>query len=135
MQDKHDVGVSFRHKPCTHHMALQTMHHENGVVHCVLYLFYFLALPFHILFIYSSIFYYNLCILQGKVYQQCLCYPGALWSKPPSTNFIIYPTTVVVRHLHVPIFPPFLLFWRFHGHDERMHLFQLESNDQQSNSR
>ena len=46
MQDKRDVDVSFRHMFCIHRMALQTMRHVNDVVHCVLYLFYFLALPF-----------------------------------------------------------------------------------------
>ena len=47
MQDKRDVGVSFRHMICIHHMALQTMHHVNDVMQNVLYLFYFLALPFY----------------------------------------------------------------------------------------
>ena len=46
MQDKRDVDVSFRHMFCKHRMALQIMRHVNGAVRNVLYLFYFLALPF-----------------------------------------------------------------------------------------
>lgn len=45
-QGKCDVDVSFHHILCRHHMALQTMRHVNDVVPSVLYLFYFLALPF-----------------------------------------------------------------------------------------
>jgi hypothetical protein len=51
MQGKHDVDVSFRHMFYIHRMALQTTRRVNGVVRCVLYLSYFLALPFFILFI------------------------------------------------------------------------------------
>ena len=68
MQDKHDVGVSFRRMFCIHRMALQTMRHENDVVRCVLYLFYFLALPFSILFIFITVLLYsNSANLQAKV--------------------------------------------------------------------
>ena len=46
-QGKHDVGVSFRHIFCKPTQALQTKRHENDVVRNVLYLFYFLELPFY----------------------------------------------------------------------------------------
>ncbi len=68
MQRKYGVDVSFRHKPCIHHMALQTMHHVNDAVRNVLYLFYFLALPFYILFILTVLLYSNHYDLQGKLY-------------------------------------------------------------------
>ena len=47
MPHKRDVGVSFHRKPCIRRMALQIMHHETGAGRCVIYLFYFLALPFY----------------------------------------------------------------------------------------
>jgi hypothetical protein len=60
MQDIHDVGVSFHHMFCIHHMALQTMRHVNDVVHCVLYLFYFLALPFFYPFLLITVLFYSI---------------------------------------------------------------------------
>ena len=45
------------------------------------------------------------------------------------------PTTVVDHYLRVPSVLPFLLLWQFRVHDGHMHLFQLESNDQQSSFR
>ena len=68
MQDIHDVDVSFHRMFCIHHMALQTMRRVNGVVHCVLYLFYFLALPFLYPFLFITVvFYYISAVLQVKV--------------------------------------------------------------------
>ena len=69
MQGKHDVDVSFHRMFCIHHMALQTMHHVNDVVQSVLYLFYFLALPFFYPFYFITVlFYSNHYDLQGKLY-------------------------------------------------------------------
>ena len=74
MPHKRDVGVSFHRIPCIRCMALQTMHRVNGAVRCVLYLFYFLALPFYYPFIFSEcLFYSNIPDLQAKVYTP----PGA----------------------------------------------------------
>lgn len=72
MQDKRDVDVSFRHMFCIHRMALQTMHRVNGVVRCVLYLFYFLALPFYNPFIYNGLILFIFCAFARK----SLHYPG-----------------------------------------------------------
>ena len=121
---KHDVGVSFRHMFCKRHMALQTMHHGCDVVRCVLYLFYFLELPsFLSFFILCVLFYYNIGLLQAKLA------PTDIGS---AQICITNPAAVDVRHLHVPIFQPFLRPWQLHEHDGHMHLFQLESVDQQS---
>lgn len=69
MQDKRDVDAFFRHMFYIHRMALQTMRHVNGVVRCVLYLFYFLALPFSYPFLIIAVLLYsNPYDLQGKVY-------------------------------------------------------------------
>ena len=68
MQDKRDVDVSFRHMFCIHHMALQIMHHVNDVVQNVLYLFYFLALPFfYPFYVITVLFYLFSGHLQEKV--------------------------------------------------------------------
>jgi len=69
MQDKRDVDVSFRHMFCKHRMALQIMRHVNGAVRNVLYLFYFLALPFlYPFYVITVLFYSNSDNLQGKLY-------------------------------------------------------------------
>ena len=128
MQDIHDVDVSFRHRFCIHRMALQIMHRVNGAARCVLYLFYFLALPFFILFIFITVLFYSFSgRLQGKLY--------IIWGFAPDDAVFIYPAIVAGHCLRVPVFLPFLLLWQFRGHDVRMHQFQLESNDQQSSFR
>ena len=74
MPHKRDVGVSFHRKPCIRRMALQTMHHVIGAGRCVIYLFYFLALPFYYPFIFSEcLFYSNIPDLQAKVYISDWC--------------------------------------------------------------
>ena len=126
MPHKRDVGVSFHRKPCIRRMALQTMHHETGAGRCVIYLFYFLALPFYYPFIFSEcLFYSNNPILQAKVYTPPGLYP---WG---CIRYFRYPTVAAGYCLHAPTFLPFLLLWQFRVRDGRMHLFQLESNDQQ----
>ena len=131
MQGIYDVGVFFRHMFCKHRMALQTMHHGCDVVHRVLYLFYFLALPFLILFYFMPVILLQYCRFASKKLSHH-------WRRPiikQSAPFLfstINPTTVDVHHLRVPCVRLFLRPWRFHEHDEHMHLFQLVSNDQQS---
>ncbi len=66
MPGKCDVGVSFRHMFCIRHMASQIMHHVNDVVRCVLYLFYFLALPFFYPFIRQLLILSNSCPFARK---------------------------------------------------------------------
>ena len=128
MQDIRDVGVSFRHMFCIHHMALWTMHHGCDVVRRVLYLFYFLALPFSILF-----YFFPFILLQYLVFaRKSLSVVGQVWVvryAPPACIFI-NPTTVDVRHLRVRCVQPFLRPWQFHEHDGHMHRSQLVSNDQ-----
>ena len=69
MQGKHDVDVSFHRMFCIHRMASQTMHHVNDAVQNVLYLFYFLALPFLYPFYFITVlFYLNSAHLQEKVF-------------------------------------------------------------------
>ena len=134
MQGKCDVDAFFRHKPCIHHMALQTMHHVNDAVWNVLYLFYFLALPFYNPFIYRMVILLKYCRFASKtlIYSQIQVFDlnlGCVFTR------FRYPTTAVEHCLRVPVFQPFLLLWRFHEHDEHMHRSQLESNDQQSSFR
>lgn len=67
-QDKRDVDVSFHRMFCIRHKALQIMHHVNDVVQSVLYLFYFLALPFFNPFYFLTVlFYSNHYDLQAKL--------------------------------------------------------------------
>ena len=69
MPHKRDVDVFSHHRPCIHCLALQTMHHVSDAGRCVIYLFYFLALPFYYPFIFSErLFYSNIPDLQAKVY-------------------------------------------------------------------
>ena len=122
MQGKCDVDVSFRHMFCKHHMALRTMHHGCDVVRCVLYLFYFLELPFFYPFYFT-----RYILLQSWAFARKTCADG----RPPAQINFTNPATVDVRHLRVPVFPPFLRPWQFREHDGHMHQFRSESVDQQ----
>ncbi len=81
MPGRHDVDVFFRHMSCIHRMALPTMRHDCDVARCVLYWFYFLALPFFYPFlfhpVYSSIISdfckkkFNLILPWPRTYRDC----------------------------------------------------------------
>ncbi len=140
MQGKRDVDVSFHHIFCIQKPASLTTHHVNDVVQNVLYLFYFLELPFYNPFIYNCLFYSIIVHLQVKKYtylSHCMNRPDIYHSANIGhiLFYIKYPIIVVVRHLHEPIFRPFLLLLRFHEHDEHMHLYRQVSNDQQPSFR
>lgn len=157
MQDKYDVDVFFHHKICKHHMASRLMHHVIDVAHCVLYWFYFWALPFYnpfyffvrYILIHNSIFardFYPRHRLRrspsprdqgrlGRNPSEGETTPPAGAGPPLRGRGTRYPTVVGVRHPRVQFFPRVLLRGRFHGHGGHTRRCQLESVDQQSSFR
>ena len=135
MPDIRGVDVFFHRKPCTLCMASQPVHHVNDAGRCVLYLFYFLALPF------DNPFYLRLAILLKYYVFARKSFLRKIARRPVSRHLgnlctlVRYPTVAVVRYLHGPNVRHVLRLWRFRAHDEHTHPYQSVSDDPQSGFR